>query len=190
MAVDPHRLLTYEDYAAFPDDGIHREIVNGAVFELSAPNVRHQRLVGRLFRFLADYLDLHGGGEVFVSPIDVLLSEHDIVQPDVVFVADDQAGIVTAPNLAGTPTLVVEVVSDPRHDRVRKRALYAQAGVLEYWIVDPEADRIEVHRLAEGRYGKPEILEPGDALTTGLLPGLRVDTGYLLRRQPRAQETY
>jgi len=182
MVLEPHRLLTYEDYVAFPDDGIRREIIDGEVYELSAPKVRHQRVVGRLFRALADHVDAHAGGEVFISPIDVLLGKHDIVQPDVVFVADDRAAIVTEPNLVGTPTLLAEVVSDPRHDRVRKRALYARAGVVEYWIVDPDADRIEVHHLAEGRYGKPEIIEPGETLTTGLLPGIRLDVTTLLAR--------
>lgn len=182
MAVEPQRLLTYQDYVAFPDDGIRREIVGGEVYELSAPNVRHQRLVGRFFRALAAYVDAHGGGEAFISPIDVLLGEHDIVQPDVVFVAADRAGIVTEPNLLGAPTLLVEVVSDPRHDRVRKRDLYARAGVPEYWIVDPEADRVEVYRLEGDRYPKPQILEPGDTLDSPQLPALRIDVGSLLER--------
>ena len=182
MAVEPRRLLTYDDYVAFPDDGIRREILDGEVYELSAPNVRHQRLVLRVLRALADHLDIHGGGEAFVSPIDVLLSDHDVVQPDVVYVADDRAGIVTAPNLAGTPSIAVEVVSDPRHDRVRKRALYARAGVPEYWIVDPESDRLEVHRLDHGGYAKPEILEAGDTLTTPLLPGFALDVAVLFQR--------
>lgn len=182
MAVEPRMLLTYEDYASFPDDGIRREIIDGEVYALSAPKVRHQRLVGRMFRVLADHVDRAGGGEVFISPIDVLLSKHDIVQPDVVFVADERAGIVTEPNLRGTPSLLVEVVSDPRHDRVRKRALYARAEVGEHWIVDPDADRIEVHRLGPSGYGKPEIFEPGDTLTTGLLPGLLLNVAQLLER--------
>ena len=182
MAVAPDRLLTYEDYAAFPDDGIRREIVNGEVYELSAPKVRHQRLVGRLYVALVLYVSEHGGGEVFVSPIDVLLSKHDVVQPDVVFVASDRAAIVTEPNLRGAPTLVVEVVSDPRHDRVRKRALYARADVSEYWIVDPDADRIEIHRLGPDGYGKPEILEGGDVLSTTLLPAFTLDVAGALER--------
>lgn len=67
MAVEPRRLLTYEDYATFPDDGVRREIVDGEVFERSGPSVRHQRLVLRLLRLFADHLDRHGDG--FQTPI-------------------------------------------------------------------------------------------------------------------------
>jgi Uma2 family endonuclease len=181
MAVEP-RGLTYEDYAAFPDDGIRREIVGGEVYELNAPTTRHQRLVLALARKLADHVDAHGLGEVFVSPLDVLLDEHDIVQPDIVFVAATHAGIVTDPNLKGIPDLLIEVVSDPRHDRIRKRDLYARAGVTEYWIVDPDADRIEIYRLRPDGYPKPEILEPGDELRSAVLPGFGLDLTELFAR--------
>jgi Uma2 family endonuclease len=88
---------------------------------------------------------------------------------------------VTEPNLKGAPSLVVEVLSDPRTDRVGKRALYARAGVIEYWIVDPDADRVEVYRLHQESYGKPAVAEAGDVLRTDLLPGLEVDVADLVR---------
>jgi len=182
MAVDHSRLLTYEDYAAFPDDGTRREIIQGRVVVTPAPTTRHQRLVLRFGALFHDHLRQHGGGEAFIAPTDVLLSEHDIVQPDVLFIADERGEIVTEANIAGTPTLAIEIVSDPRTDRVRKRDLYARTGAAEYWIVDPDADRIEVHRLDGSTYGKPKIYERGETLTTPLLPGLHVDLEDLLRR--------
>lgn len=179
MAVRPGRKLTYEDFVRFPDDGIRREIVDGEAYVTSAANARHQRLVGHIFYALYDHVRRHGGGEVFVSPLDVLLGEHDIVQPDVLFVADARLDVVTPMNIKGTPTLAVEVASDPRHDRIRKRNLYERAGIAAYWIIDPDADRVEVYRLSRKRYPKPAILEPGDTLTLDELPGFSLDPSEL-----------
>ena len=123
-----------------------------------------------------------GGGRVFVSPLDVRLSEHDIVEPDVIVVAVDRIEIIKEKFMLGPPSLLVEVVSDPRTDRVRKRALYARSGVPEYWIVDPDADRIEVHRLEAGRYGKPKIFEPDETLTTSVLHGFALSLADLFHR--------
>jgi Uma2 family endonuclease len=182
MAVRPERLLSYEDFLAFPDDGVRREIIEGKALVTPAPNIRHQDAVGFLFNTFYNHVRAQGGGRVFVSPLDVRLSEHDIVEPDVIFVADDRLSIIKEKYMLGSPSLLIEVVSDPRTERVRKRALYARAGVLEYWIVDPEADRVEVHRPSDTAYGKPAILEPGDTLESSLLPGLRIDVAELFAR--------
>ena len=147
-----------------------------------APDVRHQELVGRLYSALYNHVRTHGGGRAFVSPLDVRLSEHDVVEPDVIFVAVDRLDIIEERYLFGSPSLLIEVGSDPRTDRVRKRDLYARAGVPEYRVVDPDADRIEIHRLSGEAYGKPAIFEPGDVVTTELLPGLRVDVAAILAR--------
>ncbi|MGH2725422.1 MAG: Uma2 family endonuclease, partial [Actinomycetota bacterium] len=84
MAVEPKHLLTYEDFLTFPDDGVRREIVEGEVLVTPAPNIRHQVLVLRLVYALEEHVRALGGGRVFVSPLDVRLSEHDIVEPDVI----------------------------------------------------------------------------------------------------------
>jgi Uma2 family endonuclease len=180
MSVRPATPWTYEDYLDFPDDGKRYEIVDGEVFVTPAPNLRHQDIVGRLYRQIADHLDLHGGGRVFIAPVDVVLSPTNVVEPDIVFVANADNDRITPANLQGPPTLAVEVLSEARHDRVRKRRLYAQFGVAEYWIVDPESERAEVYRLDGQTYPTPTLLEAGSALTTELLPGLSIDVATLL----------
>lgn len=171
--------LTFDDYAAFPDDGRRWELLDGEAYLTPAPNTRHQDVVLRIVTRFSVHTDEHGGGRVFVAPYDVVLSEHDVVEPDVVFVADEDAHRITEANLQGPPTLAVEVLSDPRHDLVRKRKLYAHFGVPEYWVVDPRADRVEVYRLADGAYGLPALHEPGMELTYDRLPGLRIDVTAL-----------
>ncbi len=174
--------LTYADLAAFPDDNVRRELIHGDLLVSPSPNTRHQIISHRLTLALGHHVAQHGGGIVFTAPYDVVLSDRDVVEPDLIFVADPQSDIVTEANIQGVPALLVEIVSDPRVDRVRKRDLYARYGVPEYWIVDPDADRVEVYRHDQEGYGKPEILEPGETLETPLLPGLRVNLADLLQR--------
>lgn len=176
------QLLTYADLAAFPDDGLRRELLDGELLVSPSPLTRHQAISWRLTAVLAQHLDASGGGHAFAAPLDVVFSDHTVLEPDLLFIADDRSEIITEKNIQGSPSLVIEILSKPRIDRVRKRDLYARFEVPEYWIVDPDADRIEVHRLEEGGYGKPEILELGETLTTPLLPGLEIDVSKLLRR--------
>jgi len=102
--------LTYDDFVLFPDDGKRHEIIDGEHYVTPSPSARHQRLVLRLSVATANYLAEHPGvGEVFSSPLDVLLSRYDVVEPDVLFIAGDQADVVTEKNVQGPPALVVEV---------------------------------------------------------------------------------
>jgi Uma2 family endonuclease len=175
--------FTYADLIAdFPVDNVQRELFDGELVVSPSPKVRHQQLVGRLFLILGQHVAIHGGGEVFGSPLDVVLSETNVLQPDLLFIADDQLHVLTEDNVRGAPALVVEVVSDSRRDRVRKKELYARFGVRESWIVDPDADRVEVYRLVGPAYGKPQILEPGEVLAYDGLPGLAIDLTALFAR--------
>lgn len=177
--------LRYADLAAMPNDPLRperRELLDGELIVTPSPLVRHQRVAFRLARALADFVEPHGLGEVFVPPMDVVLADGDVVQPDVFLVLAAQAGIVTRANIAGAPALVVEVVSDPRVDRVRKRDVYARHGVSEYWIADPDADRIEVHRHDGAGYPTPVIVEVPGGLSTPLLPGFELDLAAVFAR--------
>lgn len=167
--------LTYADLASFPDDGLRRELIDGELIVSPSPRTRHQQVLARLYLIVGNHIAASGGGEAFFAPLDVVFTDRNVVEPDLLFVADDQREILTETNVQGSPALVVEVVSDPRLERVRKRDLYARFGVPEYWVVAPDADRVEVYRLRGDAYAKPEILEPGETLTYDRLPGLRID---------------
>jgi Uma2 family endonuclease len=182
MSVQPRQRLTYEDYAALPDDGIRRQLIDGELIVTPSPNLRHQDLAGTIYLQIRNYLEQAGGGRVFIAPLDVVLSTHDVIQPDVVFVADDRAAALTEANIKGPPSLAVEVVSDPRLDLIRKRDLYARSGVPMYWAVEPSADRISVYRLVKGAYGKPDVVGPGESLGIDELPGFSLDLAELFRR--------
>src|SRR5713226_200939 len=147
-------ILTYDDYAALPDDGRRYELYEGELIVTPAPRTRHQVVIGNLHMLMAEHVRHHGLGEVFLSPIDVILSRISVVQADLVYVETARLGIVTERAIEGAPTLVVEVLSpstDAR-DRGVKQALYARYGVPYYWIVDSAARTVEARRLGGESY--------------------------------------
>jgi Uma2 family endonuclease len=171
MATRSQRALTYDDYVRFPDDGRRWELIGGEAYMVPGPDAEHQNIVGRLFRRIADHLDAHGGGQVFVAPFDVLLSDVDVVQPDVIFVADAHTHVITQKNIRGVPTWLIEVVSDPVRDKRAKRDRYMQYDVPEYWAVDPHLRTIDVYRpgLETVVFTAPASASPS------VLPGLTLE---------------
>lgn len=178
----PSTKLTYADYELFPDDGLRHEIIDGEHYVTASPITRHQRISLRLLYLLQSYLETHAIGEVFHAPFDVLLSEIDIVVPDLVYLSKDRARFLTAKNLQGPPELVVEILSPstrPRDERL-KRDLYERVGVDEYWLVDPDGDTIVVYRRAGNAFEQPVRYTKGQVLTTPLLPDLELPLDRIL----------
>lgn len=104
-------ILTYEDYAALPDDGRRYELYEGELVMTPSPRPRHQLVIGNLHILMADHVRRHGLGEVYLSPMDVVPSRITVLQPDLVYVERDRLGIVTDRAIEGAPTLVIEVLS-------------------------------------------------------------------------------
>jgi Uma2 family endonuclease len=171
------RKLTHADFLLLPEDGQRHELVDGEHFVSPGPRVRHQRIVGELYFALATWLRSGGSGELLLSPMDVILSDHDVVEPDLVYLRAESPATVSD-WVRGVPELLVEVLSPTsrHHDEVRKRALYERFGVAEYWLVDPEAETVKVYRLEGGRFARPLLLSraEGDVLISPLLPGLQL----------------
>jgi len=167
--------FTYEDYLLIPEDGKRHELIDGEEYVSPAPKTRHQRIVFRLSGFLFAYLRRTGRGEALAAPVDVLFSETDVVQPDVLFISSERLGMIQEHGVVGAPDLVVEVLSEGsrRHDEVRKRKLYERYGIQEYWIVDPELETLKVYRMTASGYVRQDELsrEGGATLSSPLLPG-------------------
>ncbi len=170
--------LTYEDYLLFPEDGRRHELIDGEHFMTPAPSTRHQRISLKLASSLHAHLQRTKAGEVFHAPTDVVLSEQDVVEPDLLFVSAARSSIVTEKNIQGAPDLVVEIISETsrKTDKTIKRKLYEGYGVREYWIVDPELETVEVYRMTDGGYVRAAELsrEADQALETPLLPGFQL----------------
>ncbi|MCY2984413.1 MAG: Uma2 family endonuclease [Planctomycetota bacterium] len=146
--------LTYADYVAIPDDGCRHEIIDGDHFVNPAPNLYHQHVSRHLQLQLLHHIELAGLGVVINAPVDLQLGEHDIVQPDLVFVSHARRWIMTPSRIKGIPDLVVEILSpsNSEHDTKLKRSLYESFGVPEYWIVFPDDHQLLQLVLAGGVY--------------------------------------
>lgn len=184
-ALESVRKLTYADFVRFPDDGRRHELIDGEHIVTAAPNLWHQAILTRLFLEVGKFLEEQPMGDVFVGPIDCVFSMFDIVEPDLIVIAPDQRSIITKKHIRGAPAIVVEILSPSTaaNDEGRKLHLYERGGVIEYWIVDPDAETVIVRRSVDKRFGRPQTLTAAhnDSLTCDLLPGLSVSLKHLFR---------
>ena len=147
-------VLTYEDYAALPEDGNRYELHEGELSVTAAPGAWHQRTLLNLALILGPYVKEHTSGELFIAPFDCIMTNVTVVEPDLLYVDEARRRLVSSRALEGAPTLAVEILSpSTRHiDRNRKTALYAKHGVEWYWIVDPDARTIDAYHLERDGY--------------------------------------
>ncbi|RLB87728.1 MAG: Uma2 family endonuclease [Deltaproteobacteria bacterium] len=166
--------FTYADYVTWPDDE-RWELIDGEAYNMTpAPTTRHQVVVGSLY-FLLRSLLAGKPCRGFVAPIDVVLSEHDVVQPDVFVVCDEKK--ITEANIQGAPDVVIEVLSPTTalKDRREKKRLYEKYGVKEYILVDPAGCYVERFLLADaGIYNSAEIFGPKEVLSVPSLEGIEI----------------
>lgn len=162
------RKLTYADYEKFPGDGNRHQVIEGEEFMTPPPSTEHQTVVLNVASLLRERKE----GRVFIAPTAVVLGRHDVFEPDVLFVAEDRAGIVKKKNIQGAPDLVVEVTSPSTAavDRGKKLEAYRREGVRDYCIVDPDARQVEVHEFGR-RLG---VFVEGQSFTSSVVPGLAV----------------
>jgi Uma2 family endonuclease len=170
--------LGLEDYALFPDDGKRHELIDGEHIVTPAPTSRHQRLVIRLGVAIYQHAEANRLGVLLPAPTDVVLSRHDVVQPDLLFVVAARLAIIHD-RVDGPPDLAIEVLSPSsrRTDEVLKRRAYERTGVAELWIVDPDVERVRIYRREQGDRGgsfaraRELAAEHDEALETELLLG-------------------
>jgi Uma2 family endonuclease len=174
--------FNYRDYLQLPEDKRY-EILDGELFLVAAPNIRHQRIAIRLQIRLLQHVEQNHLGELLAAPCDVLLSEENVVQPDILFVATAHLAIIGKANIPGAPDLVVEILSPGtrQKDLAIKRKIYARFGVQEYWIVDPDAATVEILTWKEAGYITARIYRESDCLSSPLLPDLALPLSEVFR---------
>ncbi len=179
----PRLKFTVDDYMSAPP-GKRYQLLDGEMVLLEggtdlapAPSDKHQAVVVEILTALHRFITEHRLGQIRVSPYDVVLSDNDVAQPDILFVSNERASIITPANIQGAPDLVVEVLSPStaQYDRRYKRTLYGRHGVREYWLVDPEAETIEVLTRSGRGLGLRATYRRGETLASPLLAGLTLD---------------
>ena len=168
--------FTYEDYCNAPEDKRY-ELIDGDLVVVPAPKEEHQDSVGAIFIALALFVRERMLGRVYVAPFDVLFTNTDVVQPDVIFVSNERLNIITPDNIQGAPDLLIEVLSPSTalRDRTFKRALYARYGVKEFWLVNTDEKTIEVLLLGERDFETYAVFGPGQTLTSPTLTDFTLD---------------
>ena len=168
--------FTYEDYRATPDDQRY-ELLDGDLVMVPAPNLKHQEVQGRLHYKLVEFILDRELGKLLLAPCDVVLSDSDVVQPDLLFVSRDREHLLSnGNNVQGAPDLVIEILSPSTADKDQgvKRELYGRYGVAEYWLVDPLAETVSIHRRRAGKLTATRTVRRGEALRSPLLAGLEL----------------
>lgn len=169
-------LWTYDDYALLPDDGNRYEVLEGELVMSPSPRTKHQIVSNNLSYILNEYVRKQKIGRILVAPMDVILTPTNVVQPDLIFISNETAKIITEKNIQGAPDLLVEILSASTADRDLgvKMRIYARHKVPHYWLIDPGTESLEAYKLKRtkyelvGRYSTEDIFEPE------LFPGLLI----------------
>ena len=173
MSVPAALKFTYQDYCLLPEDRRY-EVIDGEPFVTPAPTPRHQLVSQQLEELLSRFVRANRLGVMIHAPCDVVLSEHDILQPDILFVAEGRRLIVEEKFVRGAPDLVIEILSPSTEarDRIWKAKRYATFGVREMWLVDAETKTIEVLVNGGDGFRREALFGDGDSVRSTLLPGL------------------
>ncbi len=183
MVITSRVRLTYKEYRQFPNDGKRHELIDGDHLMTPSPIAKHQRASLNLAALLKSFVEEHKLGEVFDAPFDVILSDSDVVEPDILFISAERLKTLVKDWVYGAPDLVVEILSPSTEeiDRTLKMKLYEKYGVREYWIVDPDAESIEVYALRRSGYKMLSRARKGQHARSEAIEGFVCDTEKIFK---------
>ncbi len=187
LGLEPERFLnrrwTYDELlGAMPESNALIELWNGEIVMSPSPSFFHQKLIIRFHNQLLAWVTARNLGETCLAPIDMILTQSNVAQPDVLFIAKDRLSIIQD-RVRGAADLVAEIISPTsrQRDRIEKRDLYEQHGIKEYWMIDPDAQTVEVLTLENGEYRLAGRWRPGETARSVLLAGFEVSVNTLFQ---------
>ena len=169
--------FTFRDYMQLPESEEKRyELIDGELLMVPSPTTEHQKILGKLWSLLCEFVQEHDLGIVFSAPLDVVLSQEDVLQPDIMFISREREGIITERNIQGAPDLVIEILSPAtaERDKTLKKTRYAKFGVRDYWIVDPQSTTIEVLKAGDQGLETVRAYPEDTNVTSPLIQDLRI----------------
>jgi len=174
-------IWTYTDYCVLPQDYRRHEIIEGDHIVTPSPTTRHQKVLAALQFLLDTHVRSQKLGTLLFAPMDVVLSETSVVQPDLLFVSTLREHIITEPYVDGPPDLVIEALSasTAAMDRGGKMRLYAKYGIRHYWIIDPQGLTLEMFELREADYQLQAKFDKAETAVSTLFPGLLIPMAEL-----------
>lgn len=185
LGLEPQRFLnrrwTYDELlVAMPESNALIELWNGELQMSPSPSFYHQDIIDRFHDALKGWVRARGLGKTCVAPMDMILTQSNVAQPDVLFIAKDRLSIIQD-RVRGAADLVAEIISPTsrQRDRIEKRDLYEQHGIREYWMIDPDAQTVEVLTLENGEYRLAGRWRPGETARSVLLAGFELPVNAL-----------
>jgi Uma2 family endonuclease len=170
--------MTWAEYSLLPDDGKRYEVLEGVLTVAPAPNFRHQDIIWQLGPMLRAFVSAHNLGIVVGAPIHVILALDTIVQPDILFIAKENVGMIDD-RIHGAPDLCIEVLSPSTalNDRYAKKEIYARFGVHEYWIIDGARQSVTIYTMQGRAYGEPTEAMGNDLIRATVVEGFAIRAG-------------
>jgi len=170
-------LLTYEDYITLPNDRNRYEILEGELIVTPSPTFKHQEVSRNLLLILHYHIKKNNLGKIVAAPMDVILEDTTVAQPDIIFISKEKYRFVTKRGIECAPDLLVEILSpsSKRYDRVSKMQIYGKHSVTWYWIVDPDSSTVEEYRIEKGNYVLAGTYQKSDTFAPELFPDLKIE---------------
>jgi Uma2 family endonuclease len=182
MAQAASLAITVHDYMGMPEGPPYYQLIEGDLNMSPSPNWRHQQIAQNIARMIENYLDTHPRGRLFIAPLDVILTEINVYQPDVLFFTNERDSILGERCVEGAPDFVVEILSkSTAHLDDLKRKIYARTGVTEFWLVDPVLKQLALYDLRSDPDAPKATFRAKDKFTSPLFPGLKFSCVEIFR---------
>ena len=169
MLQPKHIKLTVRSYMSIPEgDDKRYELIDGELILAPSPVTQHHRISRNLLRALDEFVESQSLGELFYASMDVVLSDHDVFQPDILFISNNRLHIIGDPNTQGAPDLVIEILSPSTETRDRdiKLEQYLRFGVRENCLIDPQERTLEVLRAGDTKFETVQVYPEGTTATS------------------------
>lgn len=171
------KLLTYLDYVKLtPPDNGNFELLNGQIYFMASPKPSHQRISLRLSYFLAACVIPNNLGEIFTAPMDVVFTEYDTFQPDLLFITKERLNIIGENKIEGSPDLVVEILSpsNDANEMSYKRHIYGSKGVKEYWLINVEKQMLTLYKQIDNELRWQKDIQKNEVLKSEIIQGFEL----------------
>ncbi|MEZ4957923.1 MAG: Uma2 family endonuclease [Saprospiraceae bacterium] len=181
--IDPKVKYTANDFLKLPE-GAPFELLNGKLINMPSPFDQHQSIAANIHLILGHYIKKNKLGTLRFAPLDVHLDEDNIVQPDLLFIANDRKNIINK-WVIGAPDVVIEIFSNStkKKDKNAKFKLYQKHGVLEYWLVDPEIKSVEIYILKSKKFILKDKYSEGEKLKSDIIKGFEMVTNEIFETE-------
>ena len=172
------KLLTYEDYVKLtPPDSGNFELLNGRIFFMASPKPSHQEISSLLNTYLGIYIISNKLGKLFAAPMDVVFSEHDTFQPDLLFITKERLNIIGENKIEGSPDLVVEILSpsNDTNEMSYKKHIYESTGVKEYWLINVEKQTLTLYKQIDNELRWQKDIQKNEVLKSEVIKDFELD---------------